>query len=86
MPISTFMGLQTALRGVLAEQRSLDVTGHNIANANTIGYTRQEAVLTPTDPLKTIQGQIGTGVDVTQYRRIRDDFIDVQYRAGKYTI
>ena len=39
MPISTFFGLQTSLRGLLAQQRSLDVTAHNIANANTEGYT-----------------------------------------------
>ena len=31
--ISTFCGLQTSLRGLLAQQRSLDVTSHNIANA-----------------------------------------------------
>ncbi|MGH2899886.1 MAG: flagellar basal body protein, partial [Solirubrobacteraceae bacterium] len=37
MPISTFMGLHTSLRGLLAEQRALDVTSHNIANANTVG-------------------------------------------------
>ena len=39
MPLSTFLGLETTLRGILAQQRALDVTGHNIANANTIGYT-----------------------------------------------
>ena len=43
--ISSFMGLQTALRGLLAQQRGLDVTSHNIANASTVGYTRQEAAL-----------------------------------------
>ena len=42
MSISTFMGLQTSLRGLLAEQRALDVTSHNIANANTPGYRRQD--------------------------------------------
>ena len=45
MPISSFYGLQTSLRGLLAQQRSLDVTGHNVANASTQGYSRQEAVL-----------------------------------------
>ena len=37
MAISSFMGLQTALRGLLAEQTAIDTTGHNIANANTPG-------------------------------------------------
>ena len=43
MPVSTFSGLQTSLRGLLAQQRSIDVTGHNIANVNTPGFSRQEA-------------------------------------------
>ena len=45
MPISSFYGLQTSLRGLLAQQRALDTTGHNIANASTQGYSRQEAVM-----------------------------------------
>jgi flagellar hook-associated protein 1 len=82
VPISAFMGLQTSLRGLLAEQRSLDVTSHNIANANTEGYSRQEAVLQATDALALPPaGQLGSGVDVTTYKRIRDSFLDLQYRA-----
>ena len=82
MPISSFLGLETALRGILAQQRSLDTTGHNIANANTVGYTRQVAVLQETSPLRyPPNGQIGTGVDVVAYQRARDDFLDVQLRA-----
>ncbi|MBM3677562.1 MAG: flagellar hook-associated protein FlgK [Actinobacteria bacterium] len=88
MGISTFFGLQTALSGILAQQRALDVTTHNIANANTVGYSRQEAVLVAS-PAFTMPGvstgvqpaQIGTGVDVDQYKRVRDQFIDVQLRA-----
>ena len=49
MPLSTFLGLETTLRGILAQQLALDVTGHNIANANTIGYSRQAAVMAPTE-------------------------------------
>jgi flagellar hook-associated protein 1 len=82
MPISTFMGLQTSLRGLLAEQRALDVTSHNIANANTEGYSRQEATLQTADALALPPvGQLGTGVDVAGYKRIRDTFLDLQYRA-----
>jgi flagellar hook-associated protein 1 len=82
MPISTFMGLQTSLRGLLAEQRALDVTSHNIANANTVGYTRQEAQMQATDALVVpAAGLLGTGVDVVAYKRIRDTFLDLQYRA-----
>jgi flagellar hook-associated protein 1 len=87
--ISTFLGMQTALRGLLAQQRGLDITSHNISNANTVGYSRQEALLSPSLAFKLEAGalldggaaEIGTGVDVLQYRRIRDGFLDIQYRA-----
>ena len=88
MPLSTFMGLETTLRGILAQQLAINVTGHNIANANTVGYTRQSAVLAPTDAYTEPgvsrppqAGQLGTGVDVTAYTRVRDGFLDIQYRA-----
>ena len=87
MSISTFNGLNVALRGLLAQQRALDVTTHNIANANTEGYTRQEAVLAAEAPLSNVSvwgmvfpGQIGQGVSVESYRRIRDVFNDSQLR------
>jgi flagellar hook-associated protein 1 FlgK len=86
--ISTFLGLQTALRGLLAHQQAIDTTSHNITNANTEGYSRQEAVLSASLPL-TLDGdlanggsaQLGTGVAIEQFRRIRDQFLDLQYRA-----
>src|SRR3712207_5961918 len=89
MASSTFFGIQTSLRGLLAHQRSLDVTGHNVANASTVGYSRQEAVLHATDPQVVVAGavsdgrgaQMGSGVQVQDYRRIRDGFLDIQYRA-----
>ena len=88
-PVSTFFGLQTTLRGLLAQQRAVDVTSHNVANANTEGYSRQEAVLEPTAALDIRTGalvgggggQLGSGVDVASFRRIRDQFLDLQYRA-----
>ena len=89
MAISTFMGLETSLRGLLAQQQALDVTSHNIANASTTGYSRQTAVLvaSPAYAMPGVStapagaGQLGTGVDVAAYQRIRDSFLDVQYRA-----
>lgn len=83
MPLSTFLGLETALRGLLAHQRAIDVTGHNIANANTLGYTRQRAELRETPPYEEVgaPGGLGTGVDVAAYARARDAFIDTQVRA-----
>jgi flagellar hook-associated protein 1 len=86
--ISTFFGLETTLRGLLAQQGALDVTSHNIANANTVGYSRQQAVFSSSDPLQVVDGaklstlaSIGTGVDIQSYSRIRDQFLDLQYRA-----
>jgi flagellar hook-associated protein 1 FlgK len=89
MPISSFFGLQTTLRGLLAQQRAMDTTSHNIANANTAGYSRQTATLTaapalrlPAGALQTGGGaDLGAGVDVQAYQRIRDLFLDAQYRS-----
>jgi flagellar hook-associated protein 1 FlgK len=89
MSIPTLQGLQTALSGLLAEQQALDVAGHNIANANTEGYSRETAVLEPNQPIvipalstRTGQGgQLGTGVSVATYARIRNAYLDAQYRT-----
>jgi flagellar hook-associated protein 1 len=89
MPISSFYGLQTSLRGLLAQQRLLDTAGHNIANASTKGYSRQEAALVASPALEIPAGGIaggsgahlGSGVDVQSFRRIRDQFVDLQFRG-----
>lgn len=87
--VPAFSGLTTALRGVLSQQRALDVTGHNIANVGTQGYSRQEAVLSAAPALQLDAGQVGRGygaqlgqgVDVLEFRRLRDDFLDLQWRG-----
>ncbi|MFJ7825297.1 flagellar hook-associated protein FlgK [Psychrobacillus sp. NPDC096623] len=84
---STFMGLEASKRGLFTQQSALYTTGHNISNANTIGYSRQrvnmEATLgypgTGLNAPKTA-GHIGTGVQAHSVQRIRDEFIDRQYR------
>ena len=89
MTIPQWAGLETALSGLRATQAAIDTTSHNIANANTPGYSRQEAVLTenyalPLPALSNVYGtggQLGQGVDVSTISRIRDQFLDVQYRA-----
>jgi len=89
VPISSFYGLQTSLRGLLAQQRALDVTGHNIANASTEGFSRQEAVMVASPALEIPAGatadgagaHVGSGVDIQNYRRVRDTFLDLQFRA-----
>jgi flagellar hook-associated protein 1 len=87
--ISSFYGLQTSLRGLLAHQRLLDTAGHNIANASTKGYSRQQVDLQAAPALEIPAGGIvggagahlGAGVDIVSYRRIRDQFVDLQFRA-----
>lgn len=85
----TFFGLELGRRGIQAHRRSLDVTGHNLANASTEGYTRQEAVYTVTDPFTRPEldsaatpGQFGTGVKTGMIRRIRDEYLDPQVRSS----
>ncbi|WP_046174431.1 flagellar hook-associated protein FlgK [Domibacillus indicus] len=84
---STFMGLETAKRGMFTQQSALYTTGHNISNANTPGYSRQRVNFQTTIPYPAvglnrpnIPGQIGTGVEAGSIQRVRDAFIDVQYR------
>lgn len=84
---STFFGLTIALRGLLAGQRGVDVTNHNIANARTRGYSRQDMLLSASAPYTVPSligspeaGQLGTGVDVQRIRRLRDHFLDLQVR------
>lgn len=80
-------------RGLFAQQKAIDVTSHNIANANTEGYSRQRATLETTTPFgmpsmnnQVGPGQIGTGVDVSSIQRIRDGFMDYQIRREKSTL
>ena len=84
---TTFFGYELARRSIAASQRSLDVTGHNIANANAPGYSRQRAILTATAPytvpnvVRLAQaGQVGTGVVVTDIRRMQSSFLEAQAR------
>ncbi len=74
--------LTTGVSGLLAFQRSLDTTSHNIANASTEGYSRQRAELIarPADALGI--GWVGTGVDVATVRRMYDDVLAGQARGA----
>ena len=85
---SSFFGLNTLVRGLMAQQEALDTTNHNIANANTEGYSRQTVKMAATTPF-TLPGlnrpagvplHVGTGVQVTQIQRQRDSFNDLELR------
>jgi flagellar hook-associated protein 1 len=89
MTIPSLQGLQTALSGLIAEQTALDTAGNNIANANTEGYSRETALLEPDSPLTIpalsshtgLGAQLGTGVSVTTITRVRNEYLDAQYRS-----
>lgn len=83
--MSTFHTLETGNRGLSAAQASLSTTGQNIANANTKGYSRQQVNTSSSASLEvwTSQGsgQLGTGVSIDSVMRVRDRFLDQQYRT-----
>lgn len=83
-----FGTFNVAKRGMFVQQRALDVTSHNIANANTEGYSRQRAKIETTRPfgMPSINsvaepGQLGTGSQIAAIERIRDSFLDYQVRT-----
>jgi flagellar hook-associated protein 1 len=92
--IPSLSGLETALSGLEADQLAIDTTGQNITNANTPGYSRQvvnlqtnPSMILPAESSLTGDGvQVGTGVDASQINRIRNLFLDVQFRAQNTTL
>ena len=84
---SLISGLQTALQAVLSHQQAIQVIEHNVANANTPGYHRQEAVLTAGVPTGFSNmsgfsaGEMGSGVTVDRIKRYGLDFLDTRYRG-----
>lgn len=68
--------------GLLAFQRALATTSHNVANATTEGYTRQRAELVARAPLYSGNGFIGAGVQVDAVRRMHDAYLVDQVRAS----
>ena len=74
--------LSTGVSGLLAFQRSLDTTSHNIANASTEGYSRQRAELLARPADAFGGGWIGNGVDVSTVRRLYDSELAGQARGA----
>lgn len=70
--------LNVAKGALLTQQKAIDVTGHNIANVNTPGYTRQKINMQTNIPISFSPGQMGTGVNAASIQRIYDRFIGVQ--------
>ncbi|MDR3278454.1 MAG: flagellar hook-associated protein FlgK [Oscillospiraceae bacterium] len=89
MSRATFFGLEIARTGLVVSQKGLDVTGHNVANADTEGYTRQRIINTAYEPFSSItrlhpvdQALVGSGARVLILDQIRSQFLDRQYRTA----
>lgn len=84
--IGTFSSFTTARLGIYASQASLNVTGNNIANINTTGYTRQRMDLVSLYPkgagkyANMFDRNIGYGVLAQTRTQLRDPFLDIRYR------
>ena len=73
--------------GLHAAQASLNTTSHNLANAQTTGYVRQQTIVTDSF-YQTNLGmhddmlQVGTGTAIVKTRQIRNEFLDAKYRLA----
>ncbi|MBR5799810.1 MAG: flagellar hook-associated protein FlgK [Lachnospiraceae bacterium] len=90
---SQFFGLQIASSGLRASNASLNTTANNIANAQTVGYSRQMVSQQASNALRTFStyGCAGAGVDTIAIERVRDEFYDVKYwdnncKYGEYEV
>lgn len=90
---STFFGLNIAYTGLLASNAALNTTSNNIANVQTVGYSRQQVLQQAASALQVFQtyGCAGAGVETLAIERIRDDFYDTKYwnnneKVGEYDI
>lgn len=89
---STFFGLDIGVSGLYAYQAKINTTSHNIANAETKGYSRQSVVTTAGEAMRVYSsyGMAGTGVQITDIIQQRNQYYDVKYRNsaslyGEYT-
>ncbi|MFO7930032.1 MAG: flagellar hook-associated protein FlgK, partial [Desulfosalsimonas sp.] len=76
--MSLTTSLQAGLKGILAQQRQSEITGNNISNVNTPGYSRQTAGLSPSPTINIGGLMLGQGVDVDSVNREYDMFVSGQ--------
>ena len=75
--------LNIGVRSLMANQAVLQITGHNIANANTPGYSRQIVNLESVAGGRTVSGYMGQGVNVASVQRAHSSVLTVQTAAAK---
>lgn len=78
---STFFGLNIGLQGLYTSRTALHVTGNNLANLDTVGYSRQVIDVKATSPIafRNGKGMLGSGSEVVDIRQIRDTYLDKKY-------
>ncbi|MGC9173241.1 MAG: flagellar hook-associated protein FlgK [Athalassotoga sp.] len=88
-----FATLNTAMLGMYTQQTAISVVANNVSNANTPGYSRESPVIVQTPPMVlgtlTQAGMpmiFGTGAEVKDIQRIRDPFLDTQYRQSNSSL
>ncbi|MCI0666747.1 MAG: flagellar hook-associated protein FlgK [Methylococcaceae bacterium] len=74
--------LGTAVSGLQVARLNLDTVGHNIANADTDGYSRQRVIAGARQPQITGAGYVGQGVVANNINRLYDEFLDSQLRGS----
>ncbi len=74
--------LNIGLSGLSANKTSLAVTGHNITNVNTPGFSRQETIQATRIPQFSGAGYIGSGTTLVDVRRIYSEFLNTQVRSS----
>ncbi len=84
--MGNFGTFNVARSGLYAAQTHLAITGHNLSNIGTKGYTRQQGLQTDfyyknLGSFSTGTNQVGLGTDMQTIRQIRDKFLDINYRA-----
>jgi flagellar hook-associated protein 1 len=78
--MALFNLLSIARSALTTHQQAIEAAGHNIANANTEGYTRQRAIVQAETPVRTSLGWLGNGVRLEYMQRERNAFLDARYR------
>lgn len=99
--VSTFSGFTMARLGIMASSKAMEVTGNNISNINTVGYTRQSLdqralYIGGADVYSSqFDVRVGAGALTTGVSQLRDPYLDIRFRnenaqvgfyEGKYSI
>jgi flagellar hook-associated protein 1 FlgK len=70
--------LNTSRLSLMSQQANIDIIGHNVANVNTPGYSRQVGIVQATPPLADALGMRGTGVTTSRIMSLYDRFVGMQ--------